>query len=142
MKPKSRIWVFVSLSILIVAVAIIGVYLLTPAGLTCDTGQIEVEGHCYKFMELSLKDAQADVTFEEVIFKVSPPFPTPGGLFLQVTVLFPSGGQSDLAVGFGPMFTEEDLVEKYRVVSSDDLAAGIGWDGKGVVKLLVRDLGL
>ncbi len=124
------------------AVAIIGVYLLTPAGLACDAGQVEVEGDCYEFMQLFLKDALADVTFEEVIFKVSPPFPTPGGLFLQVTVVFPSGEQSDLTLGFGPYLTEESFVEKYRVVSGDDLAAGIGWDGKGVVKLLVRDLGL
>ena len=141
MKAKSRIWLSVFLSILIVAVAIVGVYLFRPAGLACDTGQVEVEGDCYKFMQLSLKDAPADVTFEEVIFKVSPPFPTPGGLFLHTTVVFPSGEQSDLTLHFGPMFTEEDLVEKHPVVSSGDLAAGIGWDGKGVVKLLVRDLG-
>ncbi len=141
MKAKSRIWLSVSLSTLIVAVALIGVYLFRPAGLVCDTGQVEVEGDCYRFMELSWNDVQADVTFEEVIFTVSPPFPTPGGLFLQVSVVLPSGAQNDLTIHFGPMYTEEDLVEEYRVVSSDNLAAGIGWDGKGAVKLLVRDLG-
>ncbi len=110
--------------------------------MACDTGQVEVEGDCYRFLELSWNDVRADVTFEEVIFKFSPLIDTPGGLFLQVTVVFPSGEQSDLTIHFGPMYTEEDLVEKYRVVSGNDLAAGIGWDGKGVVELLVRDLGL